>query len=201
MARNVFAYRTLEERREYGRRKKALQERWREDIFERDGFRCISCGSEDSLDLAHVTSVTAFVRATFVLEAMDYSYRDDNLVTLCRHCHDVQHGSRRDPDTRRALWRLERRLKKERGWSAVKDLARKSAIADLPPAEAEAMLWLREALARQKERRDARMEFERDRRNMVRFLHKASWEALVSAVEELEGSDEASRFVAWRSWD
>ena len=78
----------------YRERKARLQAEWRERIFKRDENRCRACGrvgSPETLHLAHITSALAFVRYTGVVDAMDQSYRDDNLVTLCSACHKFQH--------------------------------------------------------------------------------------------------------------
>lgn len=80
--------------RKYRDHKAALQEAWRERIFERDEFRCRICGEKGTLEtlhLAHVTTAYAFVKFTGRLDGMDLSYRDDNLLTVCRGCHQVQH--------------------------------------------------------------------------------------------------------------
>ncbi len=80
--------------REYRERKSALQDTWRDRVFERDQFRCRICGDErprEYLHLAHVTTAYAFVRSTGDLAGMDLSYREDNLLTLCSGCHKIQH--------------------------------------------------------------------------------------------------------------
>ena len=53
------------------------------------------------MHLAHITSALAFVRYVGVLDGLDLSFRDDNLVTLCGACHKFQHReivSDFDPD-------------------------------------------------------------------------------------------------------
>ena len=54
----------------------------RKEILERDGWRCQKCGSSKNLDVHHVTRRSAL--------------GDDaeaNLITLCRECHQILHGS------------------------------------------------------------------------------------------------------------
>ena len=56
------------------------QTKWRRLIFERDHFKCRTCGSTSYIELAHVTG---------------YGYSYDNLVTLCHDCHNAYHRSKR----------------------------------------------------------------------------------------------------------
>ncbi len=99
--------------RAYRDRKTRLQRERRDRIFERDGYTCKSCGrtgSSETLHLAHITTALAFVRHAAALDAMDLSYRDDNLVTLCGACHKFQHRdlvSDFDPELKELLDRKE----------------------------------------------------------------------------------------------
>jgi 5-methylcytosine-specific restriction endonuclease McrA len=54
----------------------------RREILERDGWRCQKCGSSKNLEVHHMRHRSAL--------------GDDaqpNLITLCRKCHQILHGS------------------------------------------------------------------------------------------------------------
>ncbi len=102
-------------------------------MLERDGRRCRVCRAPEkdaALHLAHITDAVAFVRAGGHHRAVTFSYRWDNLYTLCVDCHRASHRFRlRDQDEldRRArVQEMEAQLRRLRGWS--------SPYAVLPPA-------------------------------------------------------------------
>jgi 5-methylcytosine-specific restriction endonuclease McrA len=96
----------------YRMRKDRLQDEWRERIFKRDGYKCSFCGWDgvgkdmrkvyadpeygkdytemNFLQLAHRTAANLFVKQRGRLEDLDLSYRDDNLWTLCKQCHEIE---------------------------------------------------------------------------------------------------------------
>lgn len=56
---------------------------WRPKILKRDNYNCRACGSKYSLDCAHITPVTIFVKI-YGWVGLQLSFRWDNLVTLCQ---------------------------------------------------------------------------------------------------------------------
>ena len=56
--------------------------RLREAILMRDGWRCQICGCLKNLDVHHIRRRSALGGDA-----------ETNLITLCRECHGVQHGS------------------------------------------------------------------------------------------------------------
>lgn len=52
-------------------------------IFERDGWKCVSCGADDIQLHAHHTVYTK--------GAKPWEYEDDLIVTLCMRCHHTAH--------------------------------------------------------------------------------------------------------------
>ena len=71
-----------------------LREKWRPLIFDRDIYRCRACGSNGSLELAHITPVEV-MSDTYGYTGVEWSFSWDNLVTLCRECHKCYHRSKR----------------------------------------------------------------------------------------------------------
>ena len=67
---------------------------WRGPIIERDGFKCVCCGATGNLDLAHINSKRSFHEVRGNVEDIILSFRDDNLASLCRACHEVADGQR-----------------------------------------------------------------------------------------------------------
>lgn len=118
----VAAPRTRREPEPYQRYRAPLQQKWRPSILARDRHRCRACGSKDAPEVAHITDAAAFVRAAGrVARAVTFSYRWDNLVTLCQACHRASHVFRvKDEDLprRQAVQDLWARLRKLRGWSS-----------------------------------------------------------------------------------
>jgi len=93
----------IERRKAYREIKSKLQDEWRDKIFSRDQYQCRVCGSKERLQLAHITTVRAFLLAAKAAgekiedpekleEVMRKAYREDNLVTLCEKCHKAYHG-------------------------------------------------------------------------------------------------------------
>ena len=96
-----------------------LQQRWRPHILERDRNRCRVCESKQALEMAHLTDCVAFVRVTRRKESVTFSFRWDNLVTLCADCHALSHAhkvSREDLERRLHILRFLESLRKLRGW-------------------------------------------------------------------------------------
>ena len=60
----------------------------RRQILERDDNRCVRCGSKHHLNVHHrqyhrKSAVSSFVNP--------WEYKSNNLVTLCRSCHQLGH--------------------------------------------------------------------------------------------------------------
>lgn len=79
----------------YQQLKQKMYRRWRSRIFERDGFKCRCCGSTYKLTLAHITDIAFFIRKLGFRVGVPWSFRYDNLVTLCWDCHNPYHRSKR----------------------------------------------------------------------------------------------------------
>jgi 5-methylcytosine-specific restriction endonuclease McrA len=62
----------------------SLYARLRRLILERDGWRCQQCGSFRNLDVHHMRRRSALGDDA-----------ETNLITLCRECHQLPHGSAR----------------------------------------------------------------------------------------------------------
>jgi len=113
----------------YQRYRAPLQAKWRPIILERDGHRCRNCTAREDPQVAHVTDAVAFVRAAGHHRGVTFSYRWDNLYTLCGPCHRASHRFRvtdEEREVKRQVQRLESSLRRLRGWS--------SPYAVLPPA-------------------------------------------------------------------
>jgi len=54
----------------------------RQMVFERDGYRCVQCGSNESLVCHHIKPVSMEP-----IESADI----DNCITLCESCHNIAH--------------------------------------------------------------------------------------------------------------
>ena len=107
-----------------------LQQRWRPHILQRDRNRCRVCGTKEDLEMAHLTDCVAFVRATGRKEGVTFSFRWDNLVTLCAVCHGLSHAHkvhREELERRVHILRFLESLRKLRGWH--------SPYAVLPPEQ------------------------------------------------------------------
>jgi hypothetical protein len=80
--------------------------------------------------MAHLTDCIAFVRATGRKEGVTFSFRWDNLVTLCAVCHGLSHARRvhrEEVGRRLRILRFLESLRKLRGWH--------SPYAVLPPEQ------------------------------------------------------------------
>jgi len=113
----------------YQRYRQPLQAKWRPVILARDAKRCRACGEADDLEVAHITDAVAFVRAAGSHRGVTFSYRWDNLATLCEACHKASHSHRFrmvDVPRRDGVAQLWSQLRQLRGWS--------SPFAVLPPA-------------------------------------------------------------------
>ncbi len=112
----------------YQKYRAPLQARWRPAILDRDGHRCRNCKAsvtkrtpDVTLDVAHITDAKAFVRAAGDHRAVTFSYRWDNLYTLCHTCHVASHRFKLREEDQARRWqvdRLEAELRKLRGWSS-----------------------------------------------------------------------------------
>jgi hypothetical protein len=114
-----MARRRTHAREPYQEYRSRLQARWRPHILARDRSRCRACGSKEDLEMAHLTDCVAFARAVGRKEGVTFSFRWDNLVTLCAVCHALSHAHRvhRDELDRRVhILRFLESLRKLRGW-------------------------------------------------------------------------------------
>lgn len=59
-------------------KKKAIRQKFRDDVFSRDGYKCRICSSTDELDAHHITDRN---------ELPDGGYIVQNGITLCKECH------------------------------------------------------------------------------------------------------------------
>ena len=106
-------------REPYQEYRQRMQQRWRPHILERDRNKCRHCGSREDLEMAHITDCSAFSRAVGRKEGVTFSFRWDNLVTLCAICHHVSHAFKLSPDElerRVHIQRFLESLRKLRGW-------------------------------------------------------------------------------------
>jgi len=69
--------------------------KWKKIIFERDKYKCRICGSNYKLNLAHITDKKILINKLGGRTGIPFSYRYDNLVTLCKDCHNAYHRSKR----------------------------------------------------------------------------------------------------------
>jgi hypothetical protein len=114
---------------EYQKYRAPLQQKWRPLILARDRNKCRVCGGKDGLEMAHLTDAVAFVRAAGTRHGVTFSYRWDNLLTLCDACHATSHSHRwgtEEVELRMRIQRLQEELRRLRGWS--------SPFAVLPPS-------------------------------------------------------------------
>lgn len=106
-------------REPYQEYRSRMQQRWRPHILARDRNRCRVCGCREDLEMAHLTDCVAFVRATGRKEGVTFSFRWDNLVTLCAVCHGLSHAHRVHREElahRLHILRFLEGLRKLRGW-------------------------------------------------------------------------------------
>lgn len=108
-------------REPYQEYRQKMQQRWRPHILARDRNRCRCCGSKEDLEMAHLTDCVAFARAVGKKEGVTFSFRWDNLVTLCAVCHGLSHAHkvhREEVEQRLAIQRFLESLRKLRGWTS-----------------------------------------------------------------------------------
>jgi 5-methylcytosine-specific restriction endonuclease McrA len=55
---------------------------WRQSVYQRDGYKCVQCGSKDKLNAHHIKSWKDY-------PALRYDI--DNGITLCEKCHIKLH--------------------------------------------------------------------------------------------------------------
>lgn len=59
--------------------KKLIRKKFRDDVFNRDGYKCVGCGCEsDKMDAHHITNRNFMPNGGYVKE---------NGVSLCPECH------------------------------------------------------------------------------------------------------------------
>ena len=58
--------------------KKQIRQRFRNEVFERDGHKCVKCGCVDELSAHHITDRS---------EMPDGGYVKENGISLCKNCH------------------------------------------------------------------------------------------------------------------
>lgn len=115
---------------EYKHYKKKLLNRWRKTIFKRDNHRCRYCGSDQNLQLAHITACQTFLDFYKKLvgwkKALELSFRKDNLVCLCGKCHSSYHSYVKDINGNikhgKKVARFFYQLKQDRKWRTLKQL-------------------------------------------------------------------------------
>lgn len=95
---------------------------WRPIILSRDQFCCRACQRTEKLQLAHISPCLSFVKI-YGVQGIEFSFRDDNLITLCDACHKAHHrflnGEHLDSRTRsRAIivGKIFNTAVKTRGW-------------------------------------------------------------------------------------
>lgn len=64
-----------------GRQQSRLR-KWRFGVLERDGYKCVECGSTEDIEAHHVKPKALFP---------ELAYDVSNGITLCRACHDKRH--------------------------------------------------------------------------------------------------------------
>ena len=75
----------------FARLHKAKWERFRKEIFERDGWRCLKCGGAGRLEAHHIKT----------LADGGAPYDEANCESRCRTCHVAEHHP---PDPERRAW-------------------------------------------------------------------------------------------------
>lgn len=118
--------------------------RWRSRMIKNTGY-CSCCGTAEDLELAHITPVEEFFykygrrrilrHPTLKHRGIELSYRDDNLLLLCRTCHDAQTlgwgiwHAHENPETFLELMHRRHRVLDmfeeiigKRGWRSAEDL-------------------------------------------------------------------------------
>jgi len=78
-------------RERYYKLKSKLAKKVRRKILERDNWRCQVCKSPFNLEVAHITDATLFVKYYGLEDGLKESFREDNLITLCKSCHRAYH--------------------------------------------------------------------------------------------------------------
>lgn len=61
--------------------------KWRENVLERDNYKCQDCGTEDNLHAHHIVPLS---------ENDDLATDESNGVTVCVDCHQIRHEKRGD---------------------------------------------------------------------------------------------------------
>ena len=58
--------------------KKEIRQKFRSDVFQRDGHKCVFCKAKDALDAHHITDRSEMPNGGYVKE---------NGITVCEKCH------------------------------------------------------------------------------------------------------------------
>lgn len=74
------------EENEEARKARNSQEylKWRDEVYKRDGYSCVICGSEDNIEAHHKKGFVEFP---------ELRYEVSNGITLCEQCHNQIHNS------------------------------------------------------------------------------------------------------------
>lgn len=78
---------------EYKELKRRLQLQYANLVISSANYACSCCGKRfenGGLDVAHITPTSEFVMVRGKVNDIKYSYTPDNLIALCRRCHDAQ---------------------------------------------------------------------------------------------------------------
>ena len=77
---NIQVFRFWDDRHD---RNSTRYREWRTNVFERDNFRCVKCGTRKDLQAHHIKTWK---------RSKELRYDITNGVTLCRKCHLEAHG-------------------------------------------------------------------------------------------------------------
>lgn len=73
----------------YMQARATIQRKMRPLILERDGYRCIACGSEDKLEVCHLFPLAKRLAKGDPYGNWQWLNSERNLVTLCERCHAI----------------------------------------------------------------------------------------------------------------
>lgn len=80
----------------YKELKHRLQLQYANLVISAANYACVCCGKRfenGGLDVAHITPTSEFVMVRGRVDDIKYSYTPDNLIALCRRCHDAQESN------------------------------------------------------------------------------------------------------------
>lgn len=71
--------------------------KWMDAVKERDGYKCVRCGSEDQIESHHKTELAELIERYGIKSREDARactalWNLDNGETLCQKCHYAEHG-------------------------------------------------------------------------------------------------------------